>query len=133
MGTPIEVLLVEDDLGDVQLAREALGESELESNLNVVWGGEEARIFLRMEGPYATAPRPHLILLSLNLSDQDGYNLLAEIKVDKNLRNIPVVVITHSMPQEDTLQTYADYIIKPMDRDQFMAVTKRLTDSGWMQ
>ncbi len=133
MGTPIEVLLVEDDLGDVQLAREALEESDLKSNLNVVLGGQEARSFLQMEGPYATAPRPGLILLSLNLSDMDGYDLLAEVKEDENLSRIPVVVVTTSKPKKKSLQAFADYIIKPFDRDQFMAVTKRLADSGLMQ
>jgi two-component system response regulator len=133
MGTPIEVLLVEDDLGDVQLAREALGESDLDSRLHVALGGEEARSFLQRVGSYATAPRPHLVLLSLNLPDNDGYDLLAEVQADKNLRRIPVVVVTTSKPQEDILQTDTDYIIKPMDRDQFMAVIERLKDSGWMQ
>ena len=101
MGTPIEVLLVEDDLGDVQLAREALEESDLKSNLNVVLGGQEARSFLQMEGPYATAPRPGLILLSLYLSDMDGYDLLAEVKEDENLSRIPVVVVTTSKPKKN--------------------------------
>ena len=132
MGTSIEVLLVEDDLGDVQLAREALQESDLPSHLNVVLGGEEARSFLQMEGPYAASSRPHLILLSLNLPDNDGYDLLAEIKADKNLRHIPVVVTTPSKPGDNTLPTYADYIIKPMDREQWTAVIQRLMDSGWM-
>ena len=120
MGTPIEVLLVEDDLGDVQLAREALEESDPQTNLNVVLGGKEARSFLQMEGPYAKAPRPDLILLSLNLPDNDGYDLLAEIKADKNLRHIPVVVTTPSKPGDNTLPTYADYIIKPIEPSQLL-------------
>ena len=78
---------------------EALQESDLPSHLNVVLGGEEARSFLQMEGPYAASSRPHLILLSLNLPDNDGYALLAEIKADKNLRHIPVVVTTPSKPR----------------------------------
>ncbi len=132
-GTSIEVLLVENALGDVQLAREALQESGLKNRLSVVLGGDEARSFLQMEGPYATAGRPHLILLSLDLPDNGGYDLLAEVKADKNLRRIPVVVVTTSKPQENILQTFTDYVIKPVDRDQLMAVIKRLTDSGWMQ
>jgi len=131
IGTPIEVLLVEDDLGDVQLTREVLKESEVRSNLHVVSDAEEARTFLRMESVYADIPCPHLILLDLNLPNKDSFELLAEIKAEENLRPIPVVVVITSRPEEDMSYTldFDDYIIKPIDLDRFMAVVKRWTAS----
>jgi len=123
---PIEVLLVEDNPGDVRLTMEALRESKVIVNLSVAADGEEALAFLRKEGPYQGAPRPDLILMDLNLPRKDGREVLAEIKVDTDLRRIPVVVLTTSRAEEDILRTYNlhanCFITKPVDLDQFITV-----------
>ena len=130
---PVEILLVEDNPGDVRLTREALREGKVRNNLSVAPDGVEALAFLRREGKYADAPRPDLILLDLNLPRKDGREVLAEIKADPALRNIPVVVLTSSRggaghrPAPTTLHANC-YITKPVDLDQF--ITRGQVDRG---
>ena len=131
-GKPIEILLVEDNLGDARLAREALKDSKIRNALNHVQDGVEALAFLRRQGEYAAAPRPDLILLDLNLPRKDGRQVLAEIKEDPDLKAIPVVILTISKDEEDVLKTYSQhancYITKPIDLGQFMKVIKAIED-----
>jgi chemotaxis family two-component system response regulator Rcp1 len=128
----IQVLLVEDNPGDVRLTKEALKEGKLLNQLTVVGDGVEALSLLRKEGIYADAPQPELILLDLNLPKKDGREVLAEIKADPNLRRIPVVVLTTSSSEEDILKIYDlhanCYITKPVDLEQFMGVVKSIED-----
>jgi two-component system, chemotaxis family, response regulator Rcp1 len=132
LGRPIEILLVEDNPGDVRLTIEALKEGKVSNRLSVARDGVEALAFLRREGPHATAPRPDLILLDLNLPRRDGREVLAEIKADARLRRIPVVVLTTSNAEEDILRTYDlhanCYINKPVDLDQFISVVRSIDD-----
>ena len=129
---PIEILLVEDNPGDADLAREALMDSKLNNSLSVVEDGEEAMAFLLRNGKYADAPRPDLILLDLNLPKKDGREVLAEIKANDDLKRIPVVILTTSRAEEDVLKTYNlhanCYIAKPIDLSQFMKVVKSIED-----
>ncbi|MGB7760779.1 MAG: response regulator [Bryobacteraceae bacterium] len=128
----IEVLLVEDNPGDVRLTKEAMRESKIIVNLSVASDGEEALAFLRKEGVHEGAPRPDLILMDLNLPKKDGREVLAEIKVDPDLRRIPVVVLTTSRAEEDILRTYNlhanCFITKPVDLDQFITVVSAISD-----
>ena len=128
----IQVLLVEDNPGDVRLTKEALKEGKLLNQLTVVGDGVEALSFLRKEGKYADAIQPELILLDLNLPKKDGREVLAEIKADPKLRRIPVVVLTTSSAEEDILKIYDlhanCYITKPVDLEQFMGVVKSIED-----
>ncbi len=129
---PIDILLVEDNLGDSDLAREALAGSKFHNTLYVVDDGEKAMAFLRQQGLYANAPRPELILLDLNLPRKDGREVLAEIKADDNLMRIPVVVLTTSRAEEDILRTYNlhanCFISKPIDLNQFLRVVTSIED-----
>lgn len=129
---PIEILLVEDNEGDVDLTREALAEAKVNNRLHVAEDGLTALRFLRREEPYATAPRPDLILLDLNLPLMDGREVLAEIKTDSQLRQIPVVVLTTSQAEEDIVRSYDlhanCYITKPVDFNQFMKVVRSVHD-----
>jgi chemotaxis family two-component system response regulator Rcp1 len=130
---PIEILLVEDNPGDVRLTVEALKESKMRhNNMSVVGDGVEALAFLRREGDYADAPRPDLILLDLNLPKKGGHEVLAEIKADEQLKRIPVVVLTASEAEQDITRAYdlhADcYITKSFDLDQFVMVVKSIED-----
>ena len=131
-GRPIEILLVEDNPGDADLAREALENGKLANNLHVVDDGEKAMAFLRREGQYAAVPRPDLILLDLNLPKKDGREVLAEIKVDSGLKRIPVVILTTSKAEEDVLRSYNlhanCYVTKPIDLNQFLKVVKSIED-----
>ena len=119
----VEILLVEDNPADVRLVREALKESKILNNLSVVEDGVEAMDFLRKKGKYASSPRPHLVLLDLNLPRKNGREVLAEVKSDDNLKRIPVVIMTVSDDEKDILLTYNShancYIKKPLDFDQF--------------
>jgi chemotaxis family two-component system response regulator Rcp1 len=132
IGRPIEILLVEDNPGDIRLTREGLKEGRIFNNLSVVEDGVEAMAFLRREGEYADAPHPDLILLDLNLPKKDGREVLKEIKSDPKLRRIPVVILTTSRAEEDIMDTYDQhancYIIKPVDFDQFVNVVKTIED-----
>lgn len=129
---PIDILLVEDNPGDVRLTREGLKESRVPSTLHVVEDGVRALAFLRREGEYARKPRPDIILLDLNLPKKDGREVLEEIKSDTSLRRIPVVVLTTSTSQEDVQKTYDlhanSYVTKPADLEQFIQVVKSLDD-----
>ncbi len=135
IGTPIEILLVEDNPGDVRLTQEALNTVKFSNKIHVVWNGEEAMAFLRREGEFADAPRPDLILLDLNLPRKDGRDVLADIKADEDLRRIPVVILTTSSAEEDILKTYDlyanCYVTKPVDLEQFIKVLKAI-DEFWL-
>jgi chemotaxis family two-component system response regulator Rcp1 len=128
----IQVLLVEDNPGDVRLTKEALKEGKMLNRVTVVGDGVEALSFLRRQGKYADAGQPDLILLDLNLPKKDGRQVLAEIKADPGLKRIPVVVLTTSSAEEDILKTYDlhanCYITKPVDLEQFMHVVKSIED-----
>jgi two-component system, chemotaxis family, response regulator Rcp1 len=127
---PIELLLVEDNPGDVRLTREALKEGRVLSHLNVVSDGMEAMDFLWHRGKYADSPRPDLILLDLNLPRKNGREVLQEIKTDPNLRRIPVMVLTTSNAEQDLHKAYNlhanCYITKPVDLDQFLNVVRSI-------
>jgi chemotaxis family two-component system response regulator Rcp1 len=131
-GRPIQILLVEDNPGDVRLTIEALKEGKVSNSLSVARDGVEALAFLRREGPHVKAARPDLILLDLNLPKKDGREVLAEIKDDTSLRRIPVVVLTTSKAEEDILRTYDlhanCYITKPVDLEQFISVVRSIDD-----
>jgi two-component system, chemotaxis family, response regulator Rcp1 len=130
--SPIEILLVEDNIGDIRLTQEALKESSLIVNLSVVRDGIEAMTFLRGEGDYANAPTPDLVLLDLNLPRKDGREVLQEIKNDSDLKRIPVVVLTTSEAESDIFATYGFhancYINKPVDMDQFIKIVTLLEE-----
>ncbi len=129
---PIEILLIEDNPGDVRLTKEALKETKVINKLTVMKNGVEAMAFLRREGLHANAARPHLILLDLNLPMKDGREVLAEIKADEGLRRIPVVILTTSRDEQDVLKSYHlhanCYITKPVDLEQFITVVKSIED-----
>ena len=126
----VDVLLVEDDPGDVLMTREAFEHHRISNQLHVVNDGEEALQFLRQTGEYAGAPRPGLILLDLNLPRRDGLEVLAELKEDPGLRVIPVVILTTSQADEDILRSYAlhanAYVSKPVDFERFMDVIRQI-------
>ena len=129
---PVEILLIEDNPGDVRLTMEALKEAKVINNLTVLKDGMEALAFLRREGPYAKAPRPHLILLDLNLPKKDGREVLAEVKADEALKRIPVVVLTTSEDEQDVLKSYNlhanCYVTKPVDLERFIKVVRSIED-----
>jgi CheY-like chemotaxis protein len=129
---PIEILLVEDNPGDVRLTREALREGKVHNRLHVVQDGVEAMKFLRGEAPYEDAPRPDVILLDLNLPRKNGREVLAEVKSDPDLMRIPVVVLTTSDDERDVLHAYEYhancYITKPVDLEQFLGVVRSIED-----
>ena len=129
---PIEVLLIEDDEGDILMTREALAEGKVINRLNVVNDGVEAFAYLRRDGEYAEASRPDLILLDLNLPKMDGRQVLEEVKADDGLRRIPVIVLTTSAAEADVLRSYDDhanaYVTKPVDFDRFIEVVRQIDD-----
>ena len=129
---PIEVLLVEDDEGDVLMTREALAEGKVLNRLSVVNDGVEAVEYLRQNGNYHEASRPDLILLDLNLPKKDGRQVLEEVKADESLRRIPVIVLTTSGADEDMLRSYNlhanAYVTKPVDFDRFVDVIRQIDD-----
>ena len=131
-GKPIEILLVEDNPGDADLAKEALDSSKVRNRLFIVDDGVKAMEFLRKEGEYKGVPKPDLILLDLNLPRMDGRQVLAEVKKDKELRMIPIVILTTSSAEEDILRSYNlhanCYITKPIDLNQFMKVVRTIED-----
>jgi CheY-like chemotaxis protein len=132
---PIEILLVEDNPGDVRLTREAFADTKVSHNLSVVGDGEEAMAFLRRQGDYASAPRPDLILLDLNLPRKSGREVLAELKHDSELLSIPVVVMTTSEAEGDILNSYYlhanAYVTKPVDLDCFVDVVSKI-EGFWL-
>jgi two-component system response regulator len=129
---PIEVLLVEDDEGDVLMTREALAEGRIVNRLSVAGDGVEALEYLRRDGRHTDAVRPDLILLDLNLPKRDGRQVLGEIKGDPELRRIPVIVLTTSEAEEDVLRSYDlhanAYVTKPVDFDRFVNVIRQIDD-----
>ena len=129
---PIEILLVEDNPGDVRLTQEALRDAKVQNRVSVVQDGVEALEFLQRQGGFADAPRPDVILLDLNLPRKDGREVLAVVKSDPDLRRIPVVVLTTSEADEDILRAYNlnanCYITKPVDFDQFFKVIHSIED-----
>jgi chemotaxis family two-component system response regulator Rcp1 len=129
---PIEILLVEDNPGDVRLMMETLREGKIRNRISVAEDGVEALAFLRHEGKYGSVPRPDLILLDLSLQRKNGQEVLAEIKQDAELKRIPVCVITSSAAEKDILQAYENYVncylTKPVDLEQFIAVVRSVED-----
>ena len=132
---PVEILLVEDNPGDVRLTKEALKEGKVYNNLHWAKDGVEALEFLKREGKHANAPRPDIILLDLNLPKKDGREVLAVIKRDAELKQIPVVVLTTSKAEEDVLKSYElhanCYVTKPVDLEKFIQVVQSI-DRFWL-
>jgi CheY-like chemotaxis protein len=132
---PIQILLVEDNPGDVRLTREAFKEGKLWNDMHVVEDGEAAMAFVRRQEPYASAHRPDIILLDLNLPKMDGREVLGLLKADPDLKRIPVVILTTSQSEEDVLRSYNlnanCYITKPVDFDQFLRVVRAI-ESFWL-
>jgi two-component system, chemotaxis family, response regulator Rcp1 len=133
---PIEILLVEDNPGDVRLAQEILREARVRNHISTAKDGVEALAFLRHEHMYTGAPRPDLILLDLNLPKKDGRELLADIKTDRSLRSIPVIVLTTSQDERDVLRAYEAYancyIVKPIGLEQSIEVVRSI-EQFWFQ
>ncbi len=133
---PIDILLVEDNPGDVRLTKEALKEGKVANRIHVVVDGVEAMDFLHRAGKHASAPMPDLILLDLNLPKKNGREVLAEIKMDERLKHIPIVVLTTSQAEKDIVLTYNlhsnCYITKPVDFDQFIQVVKSI-ENFWFK
>ena len=132
----VEILLVEDNLGDIRLTQVALKDSKIANTLNVVKDGVDALAYLRREGPFANAVRPDIILLDLNLPRKDGREVLEEIKADDSLRRIPVVVLTTSSADEDIVRSYNlhanCFITKPVDLNSFVTIVKSI-EHFWFQ
>ncbi len=126
----VDVLLVEDDPGDILMTREAFQHHKIQNKLHVVTDGEQALQFLHQTGEYTGAPRPGLILLDLNLPRRSGHEVLAELKEDPELRVIPVVILTTSQAEEDILRSYSlhanAYVSKPVDFERFMDVIRQI-------
>ena len=131
-GRPVEILLAEDNPGDVKLTEKALERGKVLNNLHVVDNGVEAMKYLRKEGEYADSPRPDLLLLDLNMPRKDGKEVLDDIKSDPELRRIPVVVLTSSEAEEDIVESYDlhanAYLTKPVDFDGFIDVVSRVEE-----
>lgn len=134
-GAPIEILLVEDNPGDVRLTQEALKEAKVKNILHVANDGVEAMEFLRNEGKYKNMLRPDLILLDLNMPRKSGLEVLSEIKADDELKQIPVIILTVSKNEEDIINSYDChancFITKPADLDQFLNVMKSI-ENFWL-
>ncbi|WP_048190026.1 response regulator [Methanobacterium sp. SMA-27] len=133
---PIEILLVEDNEGDVGLVEEVFEDARIRNIIHVAEDGEEAMQFLNKEKKFVNAPTPDLILLDLNLPGKDGREVLEEIKTNNKLKSIPVVVLTTSKAEEDIIKSYDlhanSYITKPVDFDQFIKVVKSIEDF-WLE
>ena len=129
---PVEILLIEDNPGDILLTQKSLSDSKLMNNLHVVKDGEEAIGYLHKEGGFANAIRPDLILLDLNLPKKSGHEVLEEIKSNKDLKCIPVVILSTSTSEKDILGSYNNYancyIAKPVDLTQFQTIVKSIED-----
>ena len=128
----IDVLMVDDDDGDVLMTREAFEYYKIQNRLHVVSDGDQALQFLRRTGPFADAPRPGLILLDVNLPRRSGLEVLAELKQDPDLLVIPVVMLTTSQAEEDILRSYQlhanAYVSKPVDFDHFISAIRQIDD-----
>lgn len=133
---PVEILLVEDNPGDVRLTREALRDAKVRNNMVVAHDGVEALAYLKREGQYADAVQPDLILLDLNLPRMNGFEVLDVIKMDSNLKRIPVVILTTSQAEQDIVRGYNlhanAYVTKPVDLDQFIKVIKSI-ENFWLE
>lgn len=131
-GSPIEILLIEDNPGDVRLTKEALKEGKIRNKLTVVGDGIEAMAYLRKEKKYKNSTRPDLVLLDLNLPKLNGREVLTKIKKDPSLKTIPVVILTTSEADQDIYDSYDRYancyITKPVDLDQFVKIVKTIED-----
>jgi len=129
---PIEILLIEDNPGDVLLTQTAFKDGRVMNRLNIVRDGEEALHYLKHQGKYVDSPEPGIILLDLNLPKKDGRQVLKEIKEDERLKKIPVIILTTSESEEDVLQAYENhancYIRKPVDLDRFMEIVRKIED-----
>jgi CheY-like chemotaxis protein len=136
IGKPVEILLVEDNEGDVGLIEEVLEEAKIRNILHIAEDGEEAMLFLHGEGKFSGSSRPDLILLDLNSPKKDGREVLREVKEDNNLRNIPVVILTTSNSEKDILRAYElhanAYVTKPLDFDQFTKVIESIANF-WLE
>jgi CheY-like chemotaxis protein len=136
LSKPVEILIVEDNKGDVGLIEEVFEEAKIRNKLHVAEDGEEAMLFLRAEGKFSGSPRPDIILLDLNLPKKDGREVLKEIKQDSSLKNIPVVILTTSGAEKDILRAYDlhanAYITKPLDFDQFIKVVESI-GNFWLE
>lgn len=135
MGHPVEILIVEDNPGDVRLMQEAMRDSKVLNQIHVVEDGVAAMAYLHRDGEYADVPCPDLIMLDLNLPMKDGREVLVEIKEDTELRRIPVVILTTSGAEDDILRTYNHhancYITKPIDLQQFINVVRAI-ENFWL-
>lgn len=135
VGKPIEILMIEDSEDDIELTIEALKQAKVRNELHVIEDGTEALAYLRREGKYADTRRPDLILLDLNLPGIDGREVLTEIKADKHLRRIPVIVLTISQAEADILKAYDlganSYVNKPVDFDQFVKAVNSI-EGFWL-
>lgn len=133
---PIEILLVEDNPGDVRLTREAFRDAKVRNDIIVVSDGLEAMAFLKQEAEHAKAVRPDLILLDLNLPRMNGFEVLDAIKVDESLRRIPVIVLTTSQAEQDIISSYNlyanAYVTKPVDLEQFIAAIRAI-EGFWLE
>ena len=129
-GRLVEILLVEDNPGDVRLTQEVFKEAKILNHLNVVGDGVDAMAFLRREGGYADVVRPDIVLLDLNLPRRSGRDVLEEMKGDPALRNIPIVILTTSRAEQDVLNAYEHhancYITKPVDFEQFVDIVRSI-------
>jgi CheY-like chemotaxis protein len=135
-GKLVEILLVEDNEGDVGLIEEVLEEINIRSNLHVATDGEEAILYLHGEGKFSGSPSPDIVLLDLNLPKKDGREVLEEIREDNRLKKIPVVVLTTSQAEKDIMRAYElhanAYVNKPLDFDQFINVVKSIANF-WLE
>jgi two-component system, chemotaxis family, response regulator Rcp1 len=135
LSRPVDILLVEDNPGDVRLTQEAFRDSRLTIKLNVVMDGEDALNYLFRRPPYENATRPDMILLDLNIPKKDGREVLEEIKQDDSLRFVPVVVLTTSNAEQDIVKTYNlkvnAYINKPVDFDRFFDIVQKI-ETFWL-
>ena len=136
IGKPVEILLVEDNAGDVGLIEEVFEEAKIRNNIHVAEDGEEAMLYLRGKGKFSGSPRPDIIILDFNLPNKDGREVLREIKEDDKLKNIPIVVLTTSNAEKDILRAYElhanAYITKPIDFNQFIKVVGSI-ENFWLE
>ena len=136
LAKPIEILLVEDNEGDVGLVEEVLEEAKIRNIIHVANDGEDAILFLHGKGKFSGSPRPDIILLDLNLPKKDGREVLKEVKENNNLKNIPIVILTTSEAEKDILRAYElhanAYVTKPLDFDQFINVVESIANF-WLE
>ena len=136
LGKPVEILLVEDNIGDIGLIEEVFEEAKIKNILHVVQDGEEAMLYLHGKGKFLGSPRPDILILDLNLPKKDGREVLKEVKEDENLHNIPVIVLTTSSAENDIIGAYGlhanAYITKPFDFEQFIKIVGSI-ENFWLE